>query len=92
MALKRVRVRYQGRVQGVGFRFNACQQSKGLDISGFVRNDPDGSVLLEAEADERVLKEFLKKIRTSRLADFIRSEHTEWCEAQGDTSSFAVKR
>jgi len=92
MVRKRVRVVYEGRVQGVGFRFNACQLSRGLNISGFVRNDPDGSVCLEAEGVEHVLEGFLESIRASRLEPNIRREHIEWCAPQGDTSTFSVTR
>lgn len=43
----RLHLRFEGRVQGVGFRFTQWQLSSEYDISGWVRNLPDGSV--EAE-------------------------------------------
>jgi acylphosphatase len=39
-----VRVRIEGRVQGVGFRYWVEQQAARLALSGFVRNRRDGSV------------------------------------------------
>jgi len=36
--------RIRGRVQGIGFRYHTRQQAQGLDIRGWVRNLPDGSV------------------------------------------------
>ena len=45
----RLRVRYQGRVQGVGFRATARAVATEHVVSGFVRNEPDGSVLLELQ-------------------------------------------
>jgi acylphosphatase len=33
-----------GRVQGVGFRAFACAEARRLDLRGWVRNRPDGSV------------------------------------------------
>jgi len=49
-----------GKVQGVGFRYSARVKAGKLGIAGFVRNELDGSVYIEAEGDERVLKQFLE--------------------------------
>lgn len=45
----RRRVRVTGRVQGVGFRAAAAREAQGRGVSGFARNERDGSVLLELE-------------------------------------------
>jgi acylphosphatase len=42
--LKRVRVRITGFVQGVGFRYEMRDRAGSLDLAGWVRNEPDGSV------------------------------------------------
>jgi acylphosphatase len=46
-------------VQGVGFRYNALQKAKELHVTGFAQNRPDGSVLIEAEAESELLIEFV---------------------------------
>lgn len=48
-----------GKVQGVYFRASAKQKADVLGVKGFVRNQPDGSVYVEAEAAPEVLKIFL---------------------------------
>jgi len=48
-----------GRVQGVGFRFNARNKARELGIKGYVENRPDGSVFIEAEGDELACTEFI---------------------------------
>jgi len=63
MALERRRVHYQGRVQGVGFRFTAARLAPGFDVSGSVRNLSDGRVELEAQGEPDLLSEFLAAIR-----------------------------
>jgi acylphosphatase len=45
----RVRARAVGLVQGVSFRANAQSNATSLGLSGWVRNEPDGSVTLEIE-------------------------------------------
>ena len=55
-------VRYSGRVQGVGFRMTAVAQGRGLAIHGFVRNEPDGSVLMDVEGPAGDMKELMRRI------------------------------
>jgi len=52
---KHVSVRVTGKVQGVNFRNATKDYAREQGLHGFVRNEPDGSVYLEAEGDvERV--------------------------------------
>lgn len=60
--MKRFLVRYEGHVQGVGFRFNVIKQSAGLKVNGFVRNEPDGSVLMDVEGSLGDLENLLARV------------------------------
>ncbi len=66
-----VRRRYlvQGRVQGVGFRFRAAQAAKQLGLTGWVRNNDDGSVTLEVQGDAKLFPRLFGMVQTS---DYIR--------------------
>jgi acylphosphatase len=56
---KHLNIRIIGRVQGVGFRYSALHAARQYGIFGYVRNLPDGSVLIEAEGTESQLIEFV---------------------------------
>jgi acylphosphatase len=53
--MKAVQVRVSGRVQGVSFRWYTQEQARRLGVVGWVRNEPDGSVLLHAEGDDEAV-------------------------------------
>jgi acylphosphatase len=48
----------KGKVQGVFYRKSAKVKAEELGLSGWVRNEADGSVYIEAEGDEHQLKQF----------------------------------
>jgi len=53
----------QGRVQGVGYRYFVMQQAHALEVAGFARNLPDGSVEVVAEGAEDRLTDFEARLR-----------------------------
>jgi acylphosphatase len=60
---KHLVIRVTGKVQGVYYRASAAEQARKLGIAGIVRNEPDGSVYLEAEGDEEALQAFVSWCR-----------------------------
>lgn len=52
---KHFNLKVSGRVQGVFFRVSTKEQADALNIKGFVRNEPDGGVYIEAEGGEEEL-------------------------------------
>jgi len=57
---KLLKVRIFGQVQGVFFRAETKREADELGLAGFVQNDLDGTVYIEAEGEEKSLQEFLK--------------------------------
>jgi acylphosphatase len=57
--MKHLNISISGHVQGVGFRYSARSMADFIGIKGFVRNMPDESVYIEAEGDEKQLKQFV---------------------------------
>lgn len=91
MSNRRITVRYEGRVQGVGFRFTCVNLAKNFDVTGFIKNEFDGSVLLLAEGEEDQLMALLQAIRNSHLDRGITTEQMERSTASGDFSAFGVR-
>jgi acylphosphatase len=56
------RVIFEGRVQGVGFRYTATSIARQCAVKGYVRNLRDGSVELVAEGPEQLIDLMLKRI------------------------------
>jgi acylphosphatase len=71
MSMQRVTVFYSGRVQGVGFRITVRQIACGYDVTGTVRNLPDGRVEMIAEGQRDEVEAFLKGIDESDLSGYI---------------------
>lgn len=66
-------VYYSGRVQGVGFRYTTKQIAAGYEVTGWVKNLPDGRVELQAmAADGEELDAFLAAIDDSNLGSLIK--------------------
>ena len=57
-ALLRLIIRVEGIVQGVNYRQAARREAQRLGIAGFARNEPDGSVTVDAEGDPEVVRQF----------------------------------
>lgn len=53
---------FTGRVQGVGFRYRASYAARSLGITGWVRNNYDGSVEMEAQGNEASIHHMLTMI------------------------------
>ena len=63
MMKKHLSIKVSGLVQGVFFRASTKAEAEGLDIKGLVRNEPDGSVYIEAEGEEQNVDAFVEWCR-----------------------------
>jgi acylphosphatase len=79
-------------VQGVGFRYTVKVLAGGFEVTGTVRNLPDGRVELIAEGLREELSAFQQAIRASELGHFVRKEEVGWQEPQGGLRGFEIAR
>ena len=74
---KRKEIRFYGAVQGVGFRYRAQYAANGCGVTGWVKNEWDGSVLMEAQGTDRQINEMLKLIN---MGSYIRIDKMDYHE------------
>jgi acylphosphatase len=92
MNRSRMHIFYSGHVQGVGFRFTVKSVAAGFEVTGVVRNLPDGRVELVAEGERNELESFRAAISDAGLAACIRNEDASWTEARGEFRGFEIVR
>lgn len=61
--LKHLNITVHGHVQGVGFRFATRNQARYMGIKGFVKNNPDSTVYIEAEGESESMALFVQWCR-----------------------------
>ena len=80
----------RGRVQGVFFRHYTRLRAEELDLAGWVRNLPDGTVEVWAEGSKERLTDLLSWLRRGSPMAVVDEVDCEWSEAKGSTG-FSVK-
>ena len=77
--MKRISIQITGKVQGVFYRASTVTKAQQLGVKGFVRNEPDGSVYIEAVGDENKLNELIAWCRVgpprARVHDVLVETH-----------------
>lgn len=88
--MTRYRIKVKGKVQGVFYRSSTQAKARELGLSGWVRNEEDGSVLIEAEGEEQKLEKLLDWCRKGPGAAVVNDVEYEEIEPQG-VNGFEVK-
>lgn len=87
------RVVFQGRVQGVGFRYTVKDLARGFDVCGSVKNLADGSVELHVMGEADEVTGFLREItEESSIARNIKSQYSENIPPLGPRRGFTIER
>ena len=87
----RLQVRYTGRVQGVGFRLTCASIASAHAVTGWVRNEHDGSVLLQALGAPAVVEGFLQAVSVRMESKISGSDRSALAAIPGETA-FVIAR
>jgi acylphosphatase len=87
------RVIFEGRVQGVGFRYTTKDLAKGFEVCGTVKNLTDGTVELEVMGASEEVEAFIKEIaEESPLAHHIKGMHVKNIPPLEGVKGFTIER
>ncbi|MCD8082255.1 MAG: acylphosphatase [Clostridiales bacterium] len=81
---------FSGRVQGVGFRYQAIRLARSCGLTGYVRNHWDGRVEMELQGEERMIREVIDALHSQpyiRIGDI----NIEEMEIKDGERGFSVK-
>lgn len=90
MALSRYDIIFAGRVQGVFFRATVREIARRYDVTGWVRNERDGSVRCVVEGEAAELDRFVNAIQLAKQAN-IDNTDIKRLDATGEFDGFPVR-
>jgi acylphosphatase len=82
--MKHLNITVSGKVQGVFYRAFTQKEAQRLQLKGFVRNQPNGDVYIEAEGAEAVLQEFINWCKTGSPLSIVKGVDVQ----EGDLKRF----
>jgi acylphosphatase len=80
-----------GYVQGVGFRYFVQANAQRLDIVGWVRNRPDGTVEIWAEGPRESLESLIQLVHRGPRQGLVRRLETNWYSPKGEYHGFNIR-
>ena len=90
--LRRIRKHFvfEGRVQGVGFRWTARYAAEQFNLTGWVANMYDGSVEMEVQGEESSIEQMIEEIKNGRFIRINRVDSRE-IPIEDNERGFSVK-
>jgi acylphosphatase len=84
--------RISGRVQGVGFRAFVVRKGRGMGLTGFVRNNHDGTVDVTACGRKSDLEAFYDYLSAGPVASRVDDIEIRWSRDDNPLRTFDVRR
>jgi len=85
------KIKIIGLVQGVFFRQGIKDKAEKLGITGWIRNEPDGSVRIVAEGEEEKLQKLIEWCKKGTELARVKKVEVEWKEATKDFDRFEIR-
>ena len=90
--LTRAEVVFRGHVQGVGFRATTQGIARGFAVTGWVRNEADGSVRMIVEGAKPEINALLNRVRADMGHHLSSPPDIAWSEPTGEFDGFTIRR
>jgi acylphosphatase len=91
LALKAFLVKVFGRVQRVGYRRFVLDSAQELGLSGYVRNEKDGTVTVFVQGDDAVVEKFIEMLKSPPQPAYVRSVDIKEVKPNPRLKYFAIK-
>lgn len=88
----RARVRFKGRVQGVGFRYFTHAAATRNDVKGWVRNRPNGDVEAVFEGSKSAIQQTLETCRQGPPGARVEDMRIDWENVRDEFLLFEIRR
>ncbi len=85
-----VRLAISGVVQGVGYRYFVYRAATQMSLTGYTRNMPDGSVIVEAYGDRSQLEILIKELKVGPRSASVSAVDITWLEPDTKYSNFDI--
>lgn len=88
--MMRLEAKVKGVVQGVGYRFYTVRKGREYGLVGYVKNLPDGNVLVVAEGEKGLLEDFLNDLRIGPFGAHVAGVEVNWSDKTEGFKDFTV--
>ena len=79
----------RGRVQMVMYRDFCCRKARKLELVGYVKNLPDGTVEVLAQGMQEKLEKFLEYLRKGSILSHVEDIQIEWHELKAGEKGYS---
>jgi len=80
-----------GYVQGVGYRYFCSQKAKQFNLSGWVKNCPDGTVELAVEGEKEIIEDYISLLKDGPQSAEVTDVLVHWGEKLPNFSNFEIR-
>jgi len=91
LTLRAVLVRIYGRIQRVGYRRFVLDTAQELGLTGYVKNEKDGSVTVFTQGDDAVVEKFIELLKSPPQPAHVRSVDVKDARPRPALKYFAIK-
>jgi acylphosphatase len=86
----RARIRVEGAVQGVGYRYFVYREANRLGLTGHARNLPDGGVSVTAQGEKEKIETLLERLREGPPAATVRNVLVSYGDPEPGEKTFSI--
>lgn len=91
MERKRVYLKIFGQVQGVSYRYYTQKKAARLGLKGWVKNEPDGTVTIQAEGTKKDIEKLIQWSYQGPSFAQVEKVDLQWEDYQGNLSEFEIR-